>query len=160
MERDYYNISDYGYENFDLGEDFLQFLDEARNGKAGEIRSVSSPKVEISAERVLSQDKKSKKSWRRTLFSWLKVEKKGKDQSAQAGNKNKSYVPKKGHVSGPIYGGSGRREFDGPLLRRINSVSLAGLFSPHKRVENEVHYMCLGESGCSVENYGPVYLVT
>ncbi|KAI4330454.1 hypothetical protein MLD38_028744 [Melastoma candidum] len=160
MEHDYYDTSDYGHENFDLEEDFLQFLNEARNGKTGGIRSVSSPKVEISAERVPIQDKKSKKSWRRRLFSWLKVERKGKDQSAQAGNKNRSHVPKKGHVSGPICCGSGQRDFDGPLLRRINSASQVGLFNPHKRVETEVHYRCLGESGCSVKNYGPIYLVT
>ena len=68
--------------------------------------------------------------------------------------------PRKGHVSGPIYG-SGRG--DEMKLRRPTSGPITNLFNPINRGEDEISYMCLDQinnNSHHVKSYGPVYLVT
>jgi hypothetical protein len=88
--------------------------------------------------------RKGKKSWKSSLVSWWRLDKK-----------------RQGHVSGPIlnsykgYDGKQKNPFSGPLI--------TSLFKPTKRSEeNEIPYMTLHQQNIPhpVQNYGPLYVVT
>ncbi|KAI3426639.1 uncharacterized protein J3R85_009840 [Psidium guajava] len=150
--------SDYGATEFDPHVDFLRFLDEARQHKCEQNVSASSQySSEVVGKRNLGENRRSKKSWKSSLLSWLRTEKKTKPQAEPASHHH-NHKPRK-IVSGPIFGAS--KESDA-WLRRLNSGSFSGLFNPTKRVENEMRYMSLEQldKPHGVKNYGPVYLVT
>ncbi|CAK7356436.1 unnamed protein product [Dovyalis caffra] len=152
-----YEASNYGAYEFDPQVDFTQFLEEARQ-HAREMNLQSSLPLSESGKGRVKEEKKSRSSWKHSLLKWWKAEKKTKPIVEQT---NSSHIsnPRKGHVSGPIFG-SGRRVDAKPL--RQASGPLANLFSPSKRVENEIPYMCLDQlnNPHGVKAYGPVYLVT
>ncbi|KAJ0075864.1 hypothetical protein Patl1_33867 [Pistacia atlantica] len=151
-----YETSDYGVHEFDPQIDFSQFLEEAKQHAREMKFKASSTCFEETRKGKIGEEKKIKKSWKNSLFRWLKVEKKSKPCTEPA---NTSHIskPRKGHVSGPIYG-SGR----GDDMRRPTSGPITSFFKPIKRVENEIPYMCLDQLNDShhVKSYGPVYLVT
>ncbi|KAI5602302.1 hypothetical protein BDE02_01G146900 [Populus trichocarpa] len=134
----HYEASDYGAYEFDPEVDFTQ---HPESGKG---------RVE--------EEKKSRRSWKRTLLKWWKAEKKTKP-TVEPTNSSHISNPRKGHVSGPIYG-SGRGV--DARHRRQTSGPLTNLFNHSKRVENETPYMCLDQlnNPHGVKAYGPVYLVT
>lgn len=144
-----------------FGCDFDQFLEEARQ-HAREVKfQAPSTFSEETGKKKLGEDKKTKKSWKKSLFSWLKMEKNSKHPSMQpAANTSHISKPRKGHVSGPISGSSSRG--DGMRQRRPTSGPIAYFFSPSRKVENEIPYMCLDQlnNPHHVKSYGPVYLVT
>ncbi|XP_030535983.1 uncharacterized protein LOC115744782 isoform X2 [Rhodamnia argentea] len=152
------DASDYDAMEFDPQMDFLRFLDEARQHKCEPNVRASSPySAEVAGKRNLGEDKRSKKSWKSSLLSWLRTEKKSKYPAEPASHPH-NHKPRK-IVSGPIIGAS--KESDA-WLRRLNSGSFPGLFNSTKRTENEMRYISLEQldKPHGVKNYGPVYLVT
>ncbi|TXG68167.1 hypothetical protein EZV62_003102 [Acer yangbiense] len=155
-----YEASDYGVHEFDPQLDFSQFLEEARqHAKEVNFEASSTYTEEIGKKKQLEGEKKIKKSWKNSLLSWWKVHKKSKPSMEPAASTNISN-PRKGHVSGPIYG-SGRG--DEMKLRRPTSGPITNLFNPINTGEDEIPYMCLDQinnNSHHVKSYGPVYLVT
>ncbi|KAL5822254.1 hypothetical protein ACOSQ3_020160 [Xanthoceras sorbifolium] len=153
-----YETSDYGVHEFDPQLDFSQFLEEARQHANEMSFQSSSTYTEELGKQKLGGEKKIKKSWKNSLFSWWKVHKKSKP-SMEPANTSSISNPRKGHVSGPIYG-SGRG--DDMKLRRSTSGPITNLFNPIRKGEDEMPYMCLDQLNDShhVKSYGPVYLVT
>lgn len=152
-----YEGSDYGGYEFDPQVDFTQFLEEARqHARQMNLQNSQSNAEEARKTRTGGEEKKSKKSWKNSLLKWWKSDNKKNTEPA-----NSSHIsnPRKGHVSGPIYG-SGRAVE--PKHRRQTSGPLTNLFNPTKRTGNEIPYMCLDQlnSPNGVKAYGPVYLVT
>ncbi|KAI4355352.1 hypothetical protein L6164_004133 [Bauhinia variegata] len=157
-EKSYYDA--YG---FDLQEDFSQFLEEAkRHGKEAKLKS-SSVYPEEAQKKGTEKEKKAKKSWRTSLISWWKADKKGnlekeppKDSQAKVSGKRQV------HVSGPIYNtGKGidakhRRTISGPLTSLFKATKGKG-------VENEIDvpYMSLSQQNSTgkVQSFGPIYKV-
>ncbi|XP_010033646.2 uncharacterized protein LOC104422890 [Eucalyptus grandis] len=150
--------SDYGATEFDPQMDFLRFLDEARQHICEpNVRASAPNSAEVVGKKNPGEEKRSKKSWKSSLFSWLRTEKKSKPQAEPASHRH-NHKPRK-IVSGPIFGAS--KESDA-WLRRLNSGSFSTLFNSTKRAENEMPYMSLEglDKPQAVKNYGPVYLVT
>lgn len=150
------HYDDYG---FDLQQDFSQFLEEAKEHGQEAKQKCSSVYPEESRKTGSEKERKGKKTWKSSLTSWWKADKKIKVKETH-NNSSKSKVSEKrqGHVSGPIhnsYKGNDvkhKHHFSGPL---------ANLFKPTKREENEIPYMCLQQqNGHPVQNYGPLYVVT
>ena len=146
------NLSGFGFDPFD------QFLEEARQ-HAGHInfQRSSSCSEEVGKKR-LGGEKKSKKSWKNSLFSWWKIDRKSKPSSTPVDGLDIS-KPTKGYGSGPLCGtarGADTRR------RCLSSGSVSILFNPTRNVENEVPYMCLDQPNdpYQIKAYGPVYLVT
>ncbi|XP_065868314.1 uncharacterized protein [Euphorbia lathyris] len=157
-----YETGDYGvgYE-FDPQLDFSQFLEEAKQHER--TMNLQNSAAESEAEKVRSTEdiKKSKKSWKKSLFKWWKSDTKKNEATSSKESDNSSHIsrPRKGHVSGPLYG-TGR-----PLetkLHRQTSGPLTNLFNPTKRLGKETPYMNLDQPNNpnGVKSYGPVYLVT
>ncbi|EEF28568.1 conserved hypothetical protein [Ricinus communis] len=156
-----FETSDYegGFE-FDPQVDFTQFLEEARqHAREMNFQTASAQQPEEAGKRT-GEEKKSKKSWRTSLFKWWKADNKKSEASKEPENSSRISNPRKGHVSGPIYGSGGlaveskhRRQTSGPLTNLFNST---------KRTGNEIPYMCLDQlsSPHGAKAYGPVYLVT
>uniref|UniRef100_A0A6N2K4Y4 Uncharacterized protein n=1 Tax=Salix viminalis TaxID=40686 RepID=A0A6N2K4Y4_SALVM len=160
----HYEASDYGAYEFDPEVDFTkltinhdQFLEEARQ-HAREMNLQSPLPHPESGKGRVEEEKRSRGSWKRTLLKWWKA---GKKTRTGVEPTNSSHIsnPKKGHVSGPIYG-SGRGV--DARHRRQTSGPLTNLFNHSKRVENEIPYLCLDQlnNPHGVKAYGPVYLVT
>lgn len=151
-----YEPGDYcGYE-FDPQTHFTDFLSEARKHVSeGTFSATPSRPVELKNNFENDVKKNCKKSWKSSLFSWLKTDKKKNQGSRDTVNK-----PKRGCVSGPMPG------ISGPGAGRPNkplSGPLTNLFSPMNRVDNEIPYLCLKkvkDTTLDVQSYGPVYLVT
>uniref|UniRef100_A0A5B7BDE1 Uncharacterized protein n=1 Tax=Davidia involucrata TaxID=16924 RepID=A0A5B7BDE1_DAVIN len=154
-----YEAGDYGDYGFDPQVDFSQFLEEAREHACKENSSYP----EEAGKKQLGEVKKSKKSWKRSLFSWWKAEKRG-NPSMEAPTSCQISNPRRGYVSGPICGtGGGGGGGASCKPWRPTSGPLTTLFHPTKRVENEIPYMCLDQLNNhphGVQSYGPVYLVT
>ncbi|KAK2651990.1 hypothetical protein Ddye_011846 [Dipteronia dyeriana] len=152
-----YEASDYGVHEIDPQLNFSQFLEEARQHAKEVNFEASSTNAEETGKK---KQKKIKKSWKNSLLSWWKVHKKSKPIMEAAASTSNISKPRKGHVSGPIYG-SGRG--DDMKLRRPTSGPIINLFNPIKRGEDEIPYMCLDQlnnNSHHVKSYGPVYLVT
>lgn len=137
---------------------FDQFLEEARNN-ASEEHYTTIPQYRVEAHRNQSDEAtKNRKSWKRSLFSCWKAEKKS-DSTLQPPTTD-SYIPepKRGHVStsGPIYGSGGGFSCQ---PRRPTSAPLKTVSHLTNEVENEIPYMRL-DNPHGVQSYGPVYLVT
>ncbi|XP_059302974.1 uncharacterized protein LOC132055264 [Lycium ferocissimum] len=159
-----YEAGDYcGYE-FDPQTDFADFLSEARNHASEWKCSATPPRsIELGKNNFEKEVKKtSKKTWKSSLFSWLKSDKKKNQQSREPSKGSTINKPKRGCVSGPMPGISG----PGSIAVRPNkplSGPLTSLFSPMNKVDNEIPYLCLQkvkDSTHGVQSYGPVYLVT
>ncbi|CAI9773542.1 unnamed protein product [Fraxinus pennsylvanica] len=137
-----YETTDYcGYE-FDYQTHVIQFLEEPRkNGFNGNF--ISAPLEEV-GKKKLDEEKRNKKSWKSSLFSWLRTD-----------NRNGTTISKLGRcrTGGGITGGL--------CAPRLTLGHLIGLFNLTKRVKDEVLYMSLGQlnNPQDVQSYGPVYLV-
>ncbi|PKI37936.1 uncharacterized protein LOC116201190 [Punica granatum] len=159
-----YETGDYGAIDFDPEVDFAQFLNEARQHKNVSDVVGSSLNVEHGGRRRSGDEKKEgKKSWKSSLFSWLKSDKKSKHRVEPATiTSSCKPKPRKGHTSGPIYGSTVRGSE--VVHHRPTSGPLSGFFSKTKRSENKTPYLTLGQldrpNGNGASPYGPVYLVT
>ncbi|PSS18153.1 Regulatory protein [Actinidia chinensis var. chinensis] len=155
-----YEGGDYG---FDLQVDFLQFLEEARKHAIKENFGVAAQNPEEAQKRQSGEAKKNKKSWKRSIFSRWKFEKKG-NSGMETPTSSHISKPRGSRVSasGPIYGGSGRSGATSCKSHRQTSGPLTSLFQPTKRVEDGIPYICLDKlnNPHDVQSYGPVYLVT
>ncbi|XP_022892039.1 uncharacterized protein LOC111406909 [Olea europaea var. sylvestris] len=132
-----HTTTDYcGYE-FDYQTYVTQFLEEPRmNGFDGNL--ISAPHEEA-GKKKLDKGKRNKKSWKSSLFSWLRREtRNGKPD------------------------GTGASITGGFWARRLTLGPLIGLLNLTRRVEDEVPYMSLGQlnNPQDVLSYGPVYLVS
>lgn len=141
-----------------------QFLKEARNHDyKGNVEVESSNSNKAGNAKQSSGGLKNKKSWKRSLFSWLKAEKKSNKPNMESSNSSYTIPkpPQRGYVSGPIHGGGGGIS---SRPRRPNSGPLTGLFNSAKRTEEEqIPYVCLDKLNNNppgFDCYGPVYLVT
>lgn len=132
----------------------FQFLEEARKGISHGSSTTANP--EMSRNEQLDREKKqNRKSWKTSLLSWLKTDKKGKSTNHyQPTNSTTAPKLKRGHFSGPVRGIVGSR------VLRSASGQLGGVFS--ETGETEVPYMCLAQldNPQKLHSYGPVYLVT
>nr|GMD38652.1 uncharacterized protein LOC109192429 [Ipomoea batatas] len=143
-----------GGNEFDPHTDFAQFLSEARKHAGQDILGATPPPphLEESAER-----KPRNPSWKRSLFSWLKRDKRNKNSKEAAKNSHGATRPRGDCVSGLVRGsGDGARPWkplSGPITSHFNGIN---------QEEDEVPYMCLQKMNTSkdVQSYGPVYLVT
>ncbi|MCD7454668.1 hypothetical protein HAX54_025562 [Datura stramonium] len=153
-----------GYE-FDPQTDFTDFLTEARKHVSeGKFGATPPRSVELRNKKFENNVKKTcKKSWKSSLFSWLKTDKKKKNQGSRETSKGSTInKPKRGCVSGPMPGISGPDAIAGRPNKPL-SGPLTSLFSPMNRVDNEIPYLCLNkvkDRTPGVQSYGPVYLVT
>lgn len=132
---------------------FDQFLEEAKtHASEEEGRKDSKEKT------------KAKRSWKASIFSWMKANKKEEQQQQQQLTIKTEYrkpTRRQGYVSGPINGVKGCKT---QRLRRQSSGPLSGLFHQRTKMEEfQMPYTSLGKLNKSPENlsnYGPVYLVT
>ncbi|KAI3463187.1 hypothetical protein Pfo_019850 [Paulownia fortunei] len=156
--RPRYESADYCSNEFDYQEDFTQFLEEARKNACKWTSNTAH--LQAAGKEQLDGGKKNRKSWKNSLFSWLKTDRKGKS-TKQPMNGTAISKPRRGHVSGPVQGTGGG--ITTGRTQRASSGPLTGLFSSTRRVEEyEVPYMCLGQLNDTqkLHSYGPVYLVT
>lgn len=141
---------DYGGSPFDPQMDFSQFLKEARqHGREVNLKATTSGAEEV---------KKSKKSWKTSLFFWWKAEKKIKTSMEPANSSHhSSKLTGHRHVSGPVF--ESERAVH---LQRQTSGPLTNLFNNNRGTENQIPYMSLHHlnNHSPVKVYGPVYLVT
>ncbi|KAK7294540.1 hypothetical protein RJT34_17429 [Clitoria ternatea] len=151
------HYDDYGC---DLQQDFCLFLEEAKqHGKEVKLRS-STVHPEESRKTGSEKEKKGKKSWKRSLISWWKADKKSKHREEHTNNsKTEVCGRKQGHFSGPIYNssnGSDKKHW------HPSSGPLTSLFKPTKKEENEIPYVSLHQQNNprGLQNYGPLYVVT
>ncbi|KAK7349348.1 hypothetical protein VNO77_06653 [Canavalia gladiata] len=151
------HYDDYG---FDLQQDFCQFLEEAKqHGKEARLKS-SSVHPEESGKTGSGKEKKGKKTWKSSLISWWKADKKSKHKEEAANNsKPKVYGKRKGHSSGPMhnsYKGSNGKQW------RPSSGPLTSLFKSTNKEENEIPYISLHQQNSprAMQKYGPLYVVT
>ncbi|WCJ39292.1 hypothetical protein M5689_020290 [Euphorbia peplus] len=154
-----------GYE-FDPQVDFSQFLEEARQHARTMNLNNSTEELEPgkgSFSRRPAEDKKSKKSsWMKSLFKWWKKSDPKKSASSPRESENSSHIaiPRKGHVSGPVYSTSqplntkNRRQTSGPLTNLFNSTKRLGKETPYMNLDNQPNHPD------GAKPYGPVYFVT
>ncbi|CAI9280854.1 unnamed protein product [Lactuca saligna] len=134
---------------FDPELDFAQFLEEAKTNALEEGRKDSKEKT------------KAKRSWKASIFSWMKANKKEEQQQLTIKTEYRNPTRRQGYVSGPI---NGVKSCKTQRLKRQSSGPLSGLFYQRTKMEEfEMPYTSLGKLNKSPENlsnYGPVYLVT
>lgn len=133
-------------------------MEEAKQHGKEEKLKTSSVYPEETRKTESEKGKKGGKSWKSSLISWWKSDKKSKVKEESTNNSNsKVYVKKQCHVSGPI--NSSYKGPHGKKQWRPSSGPLTNLFKPTKREENEIPYMCLHQEN-NPQNYGPLYVVT
>ncbi|EXB64654.1 hypothetical protein L484_017987 [Morus notabilis] len=164
-ETNHYN----GDEDYDPRADFSQFLEEAKRDERktdfGIISSAESEedgKIKPHQEETKNKKKKAWKPWKVFLLPLWKGEKKSKHHMEQEANFSHVSITKRGFASGPVYHSSGKDTDGRP--RRLTSGPLSSLFSPARKADSEIPYMCLDKLNTprfgGARTYGPVYLVT
>lgn len=148
----------------------VQFLEEAkRNERKTDFGIISSAESEedgkIKPHQEETKNKKKKKAWKPWkvfLLPLWKGEKKSKHHTEQEANFSHVSNTKRGFASGPVYHTSGKDTDGRP--RRLTSGPLSSLFSPTRKADSEIPYMCLDKLNTprcgGARTYGPVYLVT
>ena len=138
-------------------------MEEARKHASEENFEVAAQNPEEAQKRQSSEAKKNKKSWKSSIFSWWKFDKKSNSGMETLTSSHIS-KPRDSRVSasGPINGGSGGSKATSCKPHRPTSGSIVSLFQPTKRVEDEIPYIFLDKlnNPRDVQSYGPVYLVT
>ncbi|XP_077239943.1 uncharacterized protein LOC143880853 [Tasmannia lanceolata] len=158
--------SESGYchaDGFDARMDFSVFLEEARKHASQTELKALAPFSNQALKNASLDEKKSKKSWKSSLFFWSKSKKRIKPQDDVRTTEPQSgtHVPNltRRAVSGPIYGSD---EQAGPTRRggRPTSGPLAGFLTP-RRGDFETPYMSLDQlnNPTHVQSFGPIYLV-
>ncbi|KAL3632848.1 hypothetical protein CASFOL_025832 [Castilleja foliolosa] len=150
------------YYDFDYQADFTKFLEEAK--KSAHQETINTAQVEARGEKQLNNSvKKNRKSWKKSLFYWLKIDKKGEKSGQESTNVQKVWKPKRGNVSGPVQGNVAEIITKG-RSHRPASGPLTGFFGSAKGAEEyKVPYVCLSQINDphdKLQSYGPVYLVT
>ncbi|CAI9753537.1 unnamed protein product [Fraxinus pennsylvanica] len=156
-----YDSADYFDYEFDCQADLNRyFLEEAKRTECqGNLKTEPIEKVGIKGQ--LDGEKKNRKSWKNSLFSWLKPDKKNKSVVQQSPRKGTiDSELRRGPFSGPVHAIEGGGITGTP--QKPTSGHITSLFSSSKRVEDEVPYVSLGQlnNAQDVQSYGPVYLVT
>ncbi|KAK9142160.1 hypothetical protein Syun_011560 [Stephania yunnanensis] len=149
---------------FDPHMDFSQFLEEAkcRKGRAknAQPRQNSPSLVE---QKTMGGEGKVKKSWKSSLFSWWKVNKKVKPQKGPLTTPIHNPNARQGSVSGPIYGSGGNAaSLAQQRARRPTSGPITAMFAHSRGGEVGIPYVSLDQLNHPTghQAYGPVYLVT
>ncbi|GAB4849979.1 hypothetical protein Ancab_029278 [Ancistrocladus abbreviatus] len=144
------HVDDY---EFDPQTDFAKFLEEAKR---------YADKKQFDEERAKKQpsiEKKSRKSWKKTIFSFWKSETESSKPHIEQSSDQLPNPKCRGHVSGPLHR---KKETVGGRHRHPTSGPIINLFSPKKRAEDEIPYVCLKKltRPQDGQTYGPVYRVT
>ena len=121
--------------------------------------SQAKPKEEEEEEEEKNKRKKKKKAWKTILLPWFKGEKKSDKPQVKLATSSKH--TRRGFTSGPVFSSSGNASVGG-VRRPLSGPLMSSLFTPIKKAETEIPYVCLDHLGspCPAKNYGPVYLVT
>ncbi|KAM7471919.1 hypothetical protein LguiA_010102 [Lonicera macranthoides] len=157
-----YENLDYNEYEFDPQVDFAQFVKEARTQACNLNFEEAPPYAHEAGKKQMDEGQKHKKSWRRSLFSWLKAADKKSRPTVERSNSSYNLPnPKRGYVSGPIHANGGG-VIGGP--KRPTSGPLTGLFNSTMKMDdkNNIPYLCLNRlnNPHSVQSYGPIYMVT
>lgn len=145
---------------------FFQFLKEAKSHALEDNFKGVPPHVgETRKADTQGMDRKKRKSWKSSLFSWLKMDRKNKTMVEVESTTNNTKVRRGGGMfSGPIIHSNGVSiSISSSRSRKPTSGPLPSLFNPSMRDEgNEiVPYMCLNQQQLvNPHSFGPVYLVT
>lgn len=138
----------------------LQLLEEARNNA-----SKGNSKTTIDEQSVKAQfngQEKCRKTWRTSLFTWLKTERKIKSNRRQMDSPATSSKPRTEHVSGPVWGSI--RNIDCGRALKAVSGPLTHIFSSTRGTdEYHVPYTPLAQKNnarSQIHHYGPIYSVT
>ncbi|KAG6428802.1 hypothetical protein SASPL_106839 [Salvia splendens] len=153
------SADDYYSHEFDYQSDFTQFLKEAKNSTF----QVNLNGVEKKETKQLDWEKKHRKSWKKSLFSWLKNGTRSKSKTLNQPSHSHTTCPpsraKRANMSGPIRRSTGVVSASSERTRRAASGPLAGLFGSTGSPKGA--YMCLGEiKEQKIQAYGPIYMVT
>ncbi|XP_020547938.1 uncharacterized protein LOC110011677 isoform X2 [Sesamum indicum] len=137
-----------------------QFWEEARKNAC--LGNLHTARLEAAGKKQFDLEKKNRKSWKGSLFSWLETDKKHKS-TKQPTKGSTVPKPRRQHFPGPVQGQGAVGGIMTARAQRAASGPLISLFSSTKRAdEYEVPYMCLGQqlnSPQKFHSYGPVYLV-
>lgn len=123
---------------------------------------------EMKTDQTSVEEKKSKKTWKKSLLSWWKSSKKSVKRSESAfesAHGSCNLKIREGNASGMIYSNNKKRV---EQSRRPKSGPVTYLFSPTraiesaKAIESETPYLALSQSPnrSPKDPYGPVYFVT
>lgn len=148
-----------------------QFLKEAKihTDQHKFLASSLHASEETEKEEFGGRIKIKKKSWKISIFSWLKADKKNNKTNivqeqppALKTSFTKSKTRPRGYVSGPINGIKG---CTAQRPKRPTSGPLSGLFNQRKTTEEDefqTPYISLGHCNSTKElrSFGPVYMVT
>lgn len=141
-----------------------QFLKEAKSRALEDnFKGVPPHAGETRKADTQGMDRKKRKSWKSSLFSWLKMDRKNKTMVEVEPTTNNTKVRRGGGMfSGPIMHSNGVSISSSSRSRKPTSGPLPSLFNPSMRDEgNEiVPYMCLNQQLVNPHSFGPVYLVT
>ncbi|KAK4395017.1 hypothetical protein Sango_1656000 [Sesamum angolense] len=142
------------------GHRFWLFLEEARKNAC--LGNLHTAQLEAAGKKQLDSEKKNRKSWKSSLFFWLKTDKK-RFLTKQSMKGSTVPKPRRQHFSGPVQGQGAVGGIMTAGSQRTASGPLISLFSSTKRAEEyEVPYMCLGHqlnNPQKLHSYGPIYLV-
>ncbi|XP_072991337.1 uncharacterized protein [Typha latifolia] len=151
---------------YDLQLDFAKFLQEARK-HANDVKLSSLPSNSVQDTAAGAEGAK-KKSWKRYLSFWFKFQNNKSRMQQHKTSQTKSSTgscprnPRRGPVSGPIFGNGGRLAQIHHSIKRTASGPLAGCFTPTRAEESAVPYMYLDKQSHAIDRqaFGPIYLVT
>ncbi|URD87651.1 hypothetical protein MUK42_27276 [Musa troglodytarum] len=147
-----------GYD--DLRSGFPKIVEEGRNQ-----RELSLPNSDSFKKKVGMKERKNK-TWKRSLSSWFKFQKKKAAEEAPPTTKfSKGSNPldtERSLFSGPLFGNSRRFGMVQQHNRLVAPGPLACCFTPTRAEETEVPYMHLDNRNnpMGTQAFGPVYLVT
>ncbi|KAK6911788.1 hypothetical protein RJ641_023881 [Dillenia turbinata] len=143
--------------HFDPQVDFAQFLEEARRHAS---RGHLDAHLSCSQEAERSKEKREKKTWKSSLVSWWKRERKTNPRVELASIAQNSHTRLGGYAFGPIMQND---EVAKVGQQRSTSGPLSSILHPTKKVEADFPYVCLDHhlnKTPNIHSYGPIYLVT
>ncbi|PWA84842.1 hypothetical protein CTI12_AA155540 [Artemisia annua] len=153
-------------DEYDPQLDFAQFLKEAKTHALCHNKFPASPLASKEAEKEeFSGRRKPKKSWKSSIFPWLKKHSKARiiveEQPEAVTMTYSKSKTRQDYVSGPI---NGIKVFKAERPKRPTSGPLSGFFNHRKKMDDQFQmpYISLGQinSPRDIQSYGPVYLVT
>lgn len=145
------------YQHFSLSS-FFQFLKEAKSHTLEESFKGVPPHVgETRKADTQGVERKKRKSWKSSLFSWLKMDRKNKTMVEVEPTTYTKVRRGAGIFSGPIIHSNGVSIRS--RSRKPTSGPLPSLFNP-SMADEIVPYMCLNQQFVNPHSFGPVYLVT
>ncbi|PWA86186.1 hypothetical protein CTI12_AA141320 [Artemisia annua] len=153
-------------DEYDPQLDFAQFLKEAKtHALCHKFPASPLHASEEDEKEDFDGRRKPKKSWKSSIFPWLKKHSKARiiveEQPAALTRTYSKSKTRQGYVSGPI---NGIKSCTAERPKRPTSGPLSGFFNHRKKMDDQFQmpYISLGQinSPRDIQSYGPVYLVT